>query len=400
MVFFESKNRACPDVTYSPPGESSQERLTLERAWAWIDARPAPRFVVDTPLEQAAGCVLAENVLFAEDRPPADLALIDGYAVRSESTLGAGGYTSLALSLVAEGGAIIGDAAAPCRAGTPPPPGADAILPAAFVEILGSLAQVCESVAPGHGLARRGEAARAGALALASGQRLGPAQLALAASSGATLVKIFRSPRVAVWLAGAKPPGLESLSVALVAAIARDGGTACVLAANAPLPDRFDVLLMAGRSGWGGDDDAASRLQALGGEIVHRGVALAPGGSVGLGVLRGAPALLLPGEPFAALASYEVLAARLIRRFAGWPPAGRAKSRMTLARKISSPVGMAEFIPVVCDGDKAAPLTPAPADGLAALAVADGFILVPARSEGFPEGAEVEVTLCDREGWR
>ena len=388
-------------MTYPRPGEASQERLTLERAWDWIDARPAPRSVVDTPLEQAAGRVLAEDVLYAEDRPPTDLALIDGYAVRSESTLGAGSYNSLALSLVPEGSEIIGDAAAPCRAGTPPPPGADAILPAAFIEIFGPVGQVCESVPSGHGLAQRGEAARAGAVALSRGQSFGPAQLALAASAGATQVKTAPPPEVAVWLAGAKPPGIEALSVALVAAIAGDGGTACVVAANAPLPDHFDVLLMVGRSGWGGDDDAARRLQASGGEIVHRGVGLAPGGSVGLGFLRAAPVLLLPGEPFAALASYEVLAARLIRRFAGRKPAvAQGKTRAALARKISSPVGMAEFIPVLCDGEKATPLTPSPADGLATLAVADGFILVPARSEGFPEGAEVEVTMWDRGGGR
>jgi molybdopterin molybdotransferase len=385
----------------SLPTEPSHERLTLERALAWIDARPATLDSVETPLEQAAGQVLARDLAFPADRPPADLALIDGYALCAESTLGAGGYNPMPLSLVAEGAEITAGTAAPCRAGTPPPLGADAILPAAFADVSGAMAQACEGVSRGHGLARRGESAKAGELALARGQMLGPAQLALAASTGATRVETFRPPRVAVWLAGAKPPQGDALSTALAAAIASDGGTALVFAPGEPAPDAFDILLMAGRSGWGGDDDAAARLQDSGGEIAYRGVALAPGGSVGLGLLRGAPVLLLPGDPFAALANYEVLAGRLVRRFSGRAASGPgATVRLPLARKISSQVGVADFIPVLCDEGRATPLTPSRSDGLAALAVANGFVLVPAGSEGFAEGAMVAVNLLGRGGWK
>jgi molybdopterin molybdotransferase len=63
-----------------------------------------------------------------------------------------------------------------------------------------------------------------------------------------------------------------------------------------------------------------------------------------------------------------------------------------LARKVTSPLGMAEVVPVRCRGGSAEPL----ASGYlshAALARADGWILVPPESEGYPPGAQVAVRM-------
>jgi molybdopterin biosynthesis enzyme len=61
-----------------------------------------------------------------------------------------------------------------------------------------------------------------------------------------------------------------------------------------------------------------------------------------------------------------------------------------LARKIASPLGFAELVPVRMRDGAAEPI----ASGylsLAALAQAQGWILVPADSEGYPAGAEVMI---------
>jgi molybdopterin molybdotransferase len=101
---------------------------------------------------------------------------------------------------------------------------------------------------------------------------------------------------------------------------------------------------------------------------------------------------LIPGDPYAALATYEVFVGRLVRRLAGRPaPFARSVRRCRLVGKIASPVGVAEFAPVTIDGDSATPVAIAPSDGLVGLARADGFTLVPTGLEGFAEGAEVEV---------
>ena len=64
---------------------------------------------------------------------------------------------------------------------------------------------------------------------------------------------------------------------------------------------------------------------------------------------------------------------------------------MPLTRKATSTVGMTELVPVRCAGGMAEPL----ASGylsLTALARSDGWIVVPADSEGFAAGTQVAVT--------
>ena len=66
--------------------------------------------------------------------------------------------------------------------------------------------------------------------------------------------------------------------------------------------------------------------------------------------------------------------------------------RATLARKVASSVGIAEVVLLRRDGGKVEPL----ASGylpLRSLARADGWMLVPAESEGYAAGAEIEMRL-------
>jgi molybdopterin biosynthesis enzyme len=63
---------------------------------------------------------------------------------------------------------------------------------------------------------------------------------------------------------------------------------------------------------------------------------------------------------------------------------------MSLARKVASTLGLAEVVPVRIRDGAVEPI----ASGyvpLSALAEADGWIVVPADSEGYPPGAEVVI---------
>ena len=62
----------------------------------------------------------------------------------------------------------------------------------------------------------------------------------------------------------------------------------------------------------------------------------------------------------------------------------------TLARKVTSGIGLAEVIPVRRSGNGVEPLATKYLP-LSALARADGWILVPAESEGYPAGTSVAV---------
>ena len=67
--------------------------------------------------------------------------------------------------------------------------------------------------------------------------------------------------------------------------------------------------------------------------------------------------------------------------------------RRPLARKLISTVGRLDYARVRLDQDRVEPLAISGASVLSSTTRADGFVVVPADSEGYPPGAEVEVHL-------
>ena len=154
-------------------------------------------------------------------------------------------------------------------------------------------------------------------------------------------------------------------------------------------------MLVIGGTGRGRDDHAAAALAAAGKCAIH-GVALLPGETTGLGHnVGGVRVVLLPGAPAACLWSYELLAGRAIRRLGGRNPELPFQSReVVTARKIVSSLGMTEICAVrFGDGETVEPLPSFAEIGLMAAVGADGFVIVPQGSEGFPEGARITVHL-------
>jgi molybdopterin molybdotransferase len=124
--------------------------------------------------------------------------------------------------------------------------------------------------------------------------------------------------------------------------------------------------------------------------VEFHGVALLPGETAAFGIAA-KPVLVLPGRFDAALAVLLTLGRRLIARLA------RALEdepiiSLKLARKIASQPGFAEFVVLRREDKGAVPLSSGPST-LAALARADGWLLVPPESEGYPAGATVEMRL-------
>ena len=69
---------------------------------------------------------------------------------------------------------------------------------------------------------------------------------------------------------------------------------------------------------------------------------------------------------------------------------------MSTARKIVSSLGMTEICPVRCGtGDTIEPLPSFAETGLMVAVGADGFVIVPSGSEGYPQGARMNVYLYD-----
>ncbi|MCY2964909.1 MAG: molybdopterin molybdotransferase MoeA, partial [Planctomycetota bacterium] len=188
------------------------QRVTVEHAIAWIDSvlaefRSLP--TVELPLREAAGCVLATDVISPLNVPRFARSMMDGFAVRSEETYGATSYNPLSLRII--GTCLPGTPfpttvnsgeAVRIMTGAPLPLGTDAVVPVEQTELSGDDVRVLGEVSAGKHVGQVGEDLRSGETVLASGRVLRPQDLGVLSSIGVGRVTVIRSPRVRIVITG------------------------------------------------------------------------------------------------------------------------------------------------------------------------------------------------------
>jgi molybdopterin molybdotransferase len=346
---------------------------------------------------------------------------MDGYALAAESTEGATPYNRLPLTIIGESlpgrpfPHLIGAGqAVQIMTGAPMPQGGDAVLPAEWVDSTEATTDIVFAVAavsPGKHVGRRGEDVTRGTALFAAGRLLRPQDLGVLSSIGVEQVHVYRRPRVRLVVtgnellpAGSRPDGYciaDANGPMLAALVERDGG---LVDFPSLVPDEHDailsslyadadVVIVSGGSSVG-VEDLAPMLLASHGELAVHGIAMRPSSPTGFGRLEHRLVFLLPGNPVSCLCAYDFFAGRAIRALGGLSKAWPYHSiSAKLTRKISSPIGRLDYARVrLVDGD-VEPIAVGGASILSSTTRADGFVIVPADSEGFAPGSEVEVWL-------
>jgi molybdopterin molybdotransferase len=372
------------------------EHRSFDAAIAWADAAAEPLDQEDVLLRRARGRVLAEAIHAPGPIPGDNRAALDGFAVLASASLGASSYNPIRLPLIE------------VAAGDALPAGTDAVVPLQLAEPDNQASiEIVEAVAAGDNVEQRGAVATIGMTLALAGTRLAARHIGLLKVAGLSGVSVVRRPRVRILITKPSKTGApeDSNSWMIRVAVERDGGVIeeCVaverdqMAIQAALVESdANIALVIGGTGRGSDDYSAAALASVG-ELVIHGVALRPGETTGLGTVNGVPVVLLPGAPASCLWAYELFAGRAIRRLGGRAAELPYRSReMIAARKIVSSLGMTEICPVRFRADDAVEPLPSFAEtGLIAAARADGFVIVPQGSEGYPQGARMTVYLYD-----
>jgi molybdopterin biosynthesis enzyme len=150
-----------------------------------------------------------------------------------------------------------------------------------------------------------------------------------------------------------------------------------------------DLLITIGGSGVGRTDATVMALAARG-EVLAHGIALQPGRTAAVGRIGKTPVLALPGAPDQAFAAWWTLALPALDRLSGRRP--RKTVTLPLARKVASPVGIAEL--VLLQRRKDVWVVLALGDlSLDAIARADAWLAVPGAAEGFAAGTPVDAYM-------
>src|SRR5580704_13988957 len=314
-------------------------RHTVDAALGWLDAQLQPLSAEDVPLRIAADRVLANSVVSDVDVPGFDRATMDGYAVVADSTEGASAYTRLPLTVIGDSlpgcpfnGVVSAGQAVRVMTGAPMPRGANAVLPAEWVETVPGEVYISAlaAVSPGKNVGRIGEDIVRGTTLLEPGRVLRPQDLGVLSSIGQGTARVVRQPRVRLVVtgnellpSGSPPHGFhiaDANGPMLSALIERDGGIVdfpglvrddrhAILEA---LHADADIVLVSGGSSVG-IEDLAPTLVAQHGELAVHGVAMRPSSPTGLGRIGRRLIFLLPGNPVSSLCAYDFFAGRAIR---------------------------------------------------------------------------------------
>ena len=379
--------------------------------------------VVELALAEAAGLVLAEDLVATRALPAFDNSAMDGYAVRAADVAGAAAEHPVALPVAEDvpAGRVDGPALAPGTAhrimtGAPMPAGADAVVQVEATDGGTETVRVHEVRAVGAHVRTTGEDVAVGETVLHAGAELGAAQLGLVAALGEPTVRVHRRLRVLVLSTGTELVAAgqpldhgqihESNGVMLATAVRAAGGEAEQLsfvaddvdafhAALAPRLEHVDLVLTSGGVSAGAYEVVKDALTGQGVEFAK--VAMQPGMPQGAGRLRGVPVVTLPGNPVSSLVSFEVFLRPAIRAAMGHHSVGRRVVRARLTEALDSPEGRRQYRRGVLDeaGGTVRPIGPPASHFLRWLAASDCLLDLDEATTHLDEGAEVDAWVLD-----
>lgn len=406
------------ETTYISPEEAV--RLLFQRVKPPVDRETAA-------LPDTSGRVLAEDLYAALDQPPFDRSPLDGYAVQARDTADAGEAHPVSLRVVDDlpagtppGRAVGPGEAARIMTGAPVPPGADCVVRQEDTDCGKETVRIYVPHRAGQNICRKGEDFQAGRLLLQKGEALNAVRIGTLASMGKTEVSVFRRPRIGILttgdelvdLGGRLAPGkiYNSNQYTLAARVRELGGEAMV---SPPCPDRVeklaaavdraaapaDLLITTGGVSVGERDCMPEVQERLRGQPVFKGIQIKPGAPAMAFVHRETLVLCLSGNPFAAAATFELLARPLFPLLRGerdcTPSLPRASGVLRNCFPKASPGrrfirgfwdGRNVFLPHKNEAGHSSGV-------LSSMMRCNCLVDIPAGSPPLPEGTPVEVVL-------
>jgi molybdopterin molybdotransferase len=305
--------------------------------------------VIRVPLTESAGYILAAAITADMDVPLFNRSMMDGFAVRSEDTLGTSIENPAILEVIEEipAGAVpqkqlkTGEAAR-IMTGAMIPHGADAVCRfeatkdtfqtgVAEVHLLSPLTQ-------GENVAYQGEDIRSGSIVLTQGILIGAAEIAVLATFGKSEVPVFRKPVVAILSSGSElievhqpiqPGKIRNSNSLMVAELIRQaGGTPLILKSTTDdidlltqeiktVIDDIDMLVTTGGVSVGDFDVMPDVYANLGAETIFWKVLIRPGSPFRYAKSGMIPFFGISGNPAASFVNSQLFVLPALRKMSG-----------------------------------------------------------------------------------
>ena len=202
----------------------------------------------------------------------------------------------------------------------------DTVVPLEDVEQDGDWIRLTSAARAGSHVRKRGEDIRFGNVVIPAGSLLRPQEIGMLSAMGSTSLAVYRRARVAILSTGDEllepgstpAPGkiINSNSYSLAAQVLDAGGDPILLGIA---PDTLeatcdkiraglnaDLLVITGGVSVGDRDYVKAAIEELGGAVTFWKVNMKPGKPLAFAKLEGKPIFALPGNPVAAMVSFEL----------------------------------------------------------------------------------------------
>lgn len=398
--------------------------INIKEALERVLAEAKPLAPEEKPLPEILGQALAEDVFAPHDIPPFDNSAMDGFAVRAADTAGASAAVPVSLALretIPAGhdpSEVVGPGeAAKIMTGAPLPAGADSVVEVEVTREEDGRVFILKEFTFGTNVRRHGEDVVRGQQVLSAGDVAGPAEIGFLASLGFSRVSVHRRPRVAVISTGSElvepgqplSPGkirnsngysLEAQCRQLGLEPERLGIAPDEYEATRRLMEQglgYDVLITSGGVSVGEYDFVKDVQEDLGVERRLWQVAMKPGKPLAFGVRGDTLVFGVPGNPVAAMVSFELFVRPALLRLMGYRRVKRPVFRAVLQEPVKNRAGRVQVVRVRAwweDGRWLASSTGPQGSGiLRSMVLANGLVFVPAEATSLPAGAEVDLVL-------
>jgi molybdopterin molybdotransferase len=406
--------------------------LSARDAALRIVADVGPQPPLRVPLDDAAGMVLAEDVVSPLDIPAHTNSAMDGYATRAEDVRGATAEAPVRLRVMETipAGRFPARSVGPGECariftGAPLPAGADGVIRQEDTDQGADTVTIRSGRDAGVNIRRAGEDLARGSVALTAGTALGPAHLGVLASIAVSAPMVVRRPRVAILGSGDEIVDVDrpeeilsgrkvasSNTHTLIALVREAGGVPLNLGIAADTPASLrahlaaaaeaDLLVTTAGISVGEHDHVRDVLAELGGELRFWKLRMRPGAPVGFGRVLGIPWIGLPGNPVSTMVTFELFVRPAIRRMAGHALPYRRSVPVRVAERITLGPALQHFLRAVVTETAAGPearLTGPQGSGiLTSMVRANALLVVPEGQHATPPGATLRAIRLDDPG--
>jgi molybdopterin molybdotransferase len=380
------------------------------------------------PLSESLGRILAEEVRSDIDLPDFPRSIMDGFAVRGDSTFGASegnpAYLMIkgSVAMGEESNLSVGTGeAVRISTGGMLPSGADSVVMVEHTETIDDTTiEVYRSVAPGQNMVTVGEDIKKGEAILPAGNSIRPQEAGLLAALGRQEVSVFRRPVVGIISTGDEVVPIEQVpgpgqirdvntytlmnQVAQLGAVAVPFGIVgddyeALLETCIRSLEQCDLILVSGGSSVGARDFTIDIISAMqDSSLLFHGISISPGKPTILASIQNKQFWGLPGHVVSAMVVFSKIVKPFIEYISGYAESGQNEIRLPakLSRNLASAQGRFDFVRVRLiqkDGVTWAEPILGKSGLISTMVKADGLIEIGMNTEGLDEGAEVEVIL-------